>query len=143
MRMKETFRTFPSWSTRDVATGKLEYSNYIHPLADYSFAQYMKSKQIIGWEYRRGDNWQKWLWEESLFDSLCRHMEIIKLLQKGYYVYEIKQDWVVDLIVSDKPQENKWYDFFEEKEMVNELNAVRFNMQWLLLYKLWLYENVQ
>lgn len=138
--MVDSFRTFPSWSTRDTATGKLEYSNYIHPLADYSFAQYMKSKQTIWWEYRRWDNRIKWLWEESLFDSLCRHIEIVKLLQKWYYVYEIKQDWIVDLIVSEKQQENKWYDLFEEKDLVNELNAVRFNSEALKLYKMWLYK---
>lgn len=136
----QTHRVFDTWATRDISTGKLEYANYIHPLADYSFSQYMKSKQIIWWEYRRWDNRQKWLWIESLFDSLCRHMEIVKLIIKWYFVYEVKKDWVIDLIVSSKKQYLDWYDNVEEKNLVDELNAIRFNSEWLKLYWLWIYD---
>lgn len=129
-------RVSSTWATRDTDVGKLEYSRYIHPLADYSFATYMKGKQIIGGEYRRGDNRQKWLWQESLFDSLCRHMEIVKLLYKWYRVFETKKDGVVQL----HHEEPQWsFDFIEEKTMESELNAIRFNEEWLKLYYMWLY----
>jgi hypothetical protein len=42
-----THREFDTGATRDTDNGKLEYSRYINPLADYSFAEYMKSKQVI------------------------------------------------------------------------------------------------
>lgn len=136
--MNEQLRTFDTGATRDIATGKLEYSNYIHPLCDYSFSNYMKWKQIIWWEYRRGDNWQKGIPDESLFDSLVRHMEIVKLLRKWYTVLETKKDWIIDLLVLSEWQSfNKdSYDFTEEKHLITELNAVRFNSEALKLYYL-------
>lgn len=125
-------RTFSTGSTRDTANGKLEYTNYIHPLNDYSFAQYMKWKQIINWVYRRWDNRQFWIPAESLFDSLCRHIEIVKLLQKWLYVYEVR-DWeVVDLVVSEIEQPEIW----EQKDIITELNACRFNSEALKLQHL-------
>jgi len=130
-------RTFDSWSTRDSSTGKLEYSNYIHPIADYSFAEYMKSKQIIWWEYRRWDNWQKWIPYSSLFESMVRHMELLKLIYKWYIVREYKVWDVVELFVSndedDIDKKSVWlyendieYDW---KNIESELNAIRFNWE--------------
>lgn len=133
---KPTHRTFDTGATRDLATWKLEYSNYIHPLADFSFAEYMQSKQTIGGEYRRGDNRQKWIPPESLFDSLIRHIEIVKLLRKWLIVIETKKDWVVELVILHNPYHLKDpndYDFWEQKDMVQELNAIRFNSEALKL----------
>lgn len=131
----QTFRTFDSWASRDLATWKLEWQNYSHPLNDYSFANYMKSKQIIGGEYRRWDNRQKWLWRNSLFESLVRHIEVLKLLYKWFRVFETKTDGVIDLIVLQKWQifDEDSFDFCEEKIIENELNAIRFNGEWLKL----------
>lgn len=128
-------RTFDTGATRDIDDWKLEYSRYIHPLADYSFAEYMKSKQIIWWEYRRWDNWQKWIPPESLFDSLIRHIEIVKLLYKGYNIIEVSKDWKIDLIVENKLTEINldMYDRFDIKNLEQELNAVRFNSEALKL----------
>lgn len=123
-------REFNSWATRDTATGKLEYANYIHPLNDFSFANYMRGKQIIDGEYRRGDNWQKGIPPESLFDSLCRHIEILKLLYKWHRVYETKTNWVVELVVDWDVPHTDWY---ESKTIENELNAIRFNSEALKL----------
>lgn len=130
---KPTHRTFDTGATRDSDTGKLEYSRYINPLADYSFAEYMKSKQIIGGEYRRGDNRQKWIPTESLFDSLVRHIEIVKLLRKWHNVIEAKFRWEVMLFIDKYPEEAYWYENIDEKSMVNELNAIRFNSEALKL----------
>jgi hypothetical protein len=125
---------------RDIRTWKLEVSNYVHPLSDYSYFQYMKSKQTINWEFRRWDNRQWGLWEDSLFESLCRHIETIKLLKKWYHVYEVKKDWVCDILVYTQEKDIIGYDFVEKKNMIDELNACRFNSEWLKLYKLWHYD---
>ena len=132
---KPTHRTFDSGATRDLDSWKLEYSRYINPLADYSFAEYMKSKQIIWWEYRRWDNWQKWIPPESLFDSLVRHVEIVKLLYKWYNVIETKQDWHIEVHVlkQDEKMNLDWYDLFDIKYLEQELNAIRFNSEALKL----------
>ena len=127
-------RTFDTGATRDSDQWKLEYSRYIHPLADYSFARYMQSKQIIWGEYRRGDNWQKKIPEESLFDSLVRHIEILKLLKKWHRVDEIKnEDWTTDLLLD--LESNDWI-CWDRKTIEGELNAIRFNSEALKLYYL-------
>lgn len=140
--MEEKFRTFPSWSTRDTSNWKLEYANYIHPLADYDYAEYMKSKQIIGWQYRRWDNWQKWIPEESCFDSLVRHVEILKLLKHWFDVYELEKDWNIDWIVVktwESIKTEKWTNVYK-KDIKSELNAIRFNSEAMKLYYLdWWY----
>lgn len=132
---KEKLRKFDTWATRDISTGKLEYSNYIHPLCDYSFSAYMRSKQIIWDEYRRGDNWQKWIPAESLFDSLIRHTETLKLLRKWYMVIETRKDWVIDWIVTWKTFDFDISDVddYDIKDIETELNAIRFNSEALKL----------
>lgn len=57
--LKHTMREFTTWANRDNSEGKMEMDKYINPLNDYSFGQYMLSKQIIDWQYREWDNWQK------------------------------------------------------------------------------------
>lgn len=131
---KETVRKFEWGACRDGNAGKLEYGGYINPLCDYSFATYMQSKQIIWGEYRAWDNRQLWdgIPPESLYDSLVRHMEVLKLLVKGHRVWEWKDpDGVTHLDVSDHP-----LIFKEEKTIINELNAIRFNSEALKLYHL-------
>lgn len=125
----ESFRKFDTWASRDTATWKLEWSNYSHPLCDYSFANYMKSKQIIWWEYRRGDNRQKWIPSDVLFESLIRHTNELRLLYKWYRLFEIRKDWVIDMIVLPKNTvfNEDEFDFCEEKTMEMVLNAIRFN----------------
>ena len=130
--MTKTHRIFDTGATRDSNQGKLEYSNYIHPFADYSFAEYMKSKQLIGWEYRRWDNRQKGIPPESLLESLVRHIEILKLLTKGYTVVETQGTAWTKMYVY------KWDDkiVWDHKDMISELNAIRFNAEALKLYYL-------
>lgn len=125
-----TFRTMPSGASRDSDFWKLEVSNYSNPLCDYSFNCYMRSKQIIGGEYRKWNNRQKWLGRDSLFESMCRHVEILKLLYAGFRVFETKKDWVVDLVVLQKEHifDDTSFDFCEEKDIITECNAIRFNI---------------
>lgn len=122
-------RVMKSWSTRDTAKGKLEYSWYMHPLNDYNYAMYMRSKQIIWWEYRRWNNRQQWLWFANLFESFCRHAEAVKLLIYWHDVYEYKTDQWVELIVDPIEIDPTW----EKKELVSELNGCRFNSDWMKL----------
>ena len=133
-------RTFDTWANRDTADWKLEYCKYINPLCDYSFSVYMNSKQIIDWEKRDGDNRQKWIPSDSLFDSLTRHIEILKLLSNWYDVYEVKKDQVVRLIVRESSSKigiiEESFDFVEKKDIITELNAIRFNSEALKLYYL-------
>ena len=131
------YRQFSTGATRDTANGKLEYSRFINPLNDFSFASYMQSKQIIGWEYRRWDNRQKGIPEESLFDSLCRHIECLKLLKLWYDVYEISYQWSIRREVVKSGQSIVVLDDMEykvdKKDIVSELNAIRFNSEALKL----------
>lgn len=133
------FRQFSTGATRDTASGKLEYSRFINPLNDFSFASYMQSKQIIGWEYRRWDNRQKGIPEESLFDSLCRHIECLKLLKAwntvdeidqwwwivwrvwndGHYLWSVLKEWNNKIVFDEK--------IMKPKNIIDELNAIRFN----------------
>lgn len=119
---KEGFRKFTTWANRDTANGKLEYSNYINPLNDYSFAKYMCSKQIIGWEYRKGNNRQKGIPYDSLFESLCRHIEVLKLLYSWHSVIEVNGDWVISLLIDTVCE-------WDHKTIESELNAIRFNSE--------------
>jgi hypothetical protein len=130
--MKEVnwIRVSETWSTRDTAKGKLEYSWYIHPLIDYSYAMYMRSKQVIWWEYRRGNNRQLSLWFLNLFESFCRHVETVKLLVYWHDVYEYKtEEWDTELIVDPIEIDPTW----EKKDLISELNGCRFNWDWMKL----------
>lgn len=132
-------RTFDTGATRDNNNGKLEYSNFIHPLADYSFAEYMKSKQIIWGEYRRWDNWQKGIPEESLYESLIRHIETLKLLKKWYKVVELSYENNTNWIVTEGNIEWEKYTPWAKidvKDIETELNAIRFNSEAMKLYYL-------
>ena len=91
MTVDKSFRVMKTWASRDIDTGKLQYSKYINPINDYSFAKYMLSKQFIWWEWREWDNRQKWLWEDSLFESLCRYQEIFTLFIVFCDVLDSKQ----------------------------------------------------
>lgn len=138
--MPDTYREFDTWATRDKADGKLEYANFINPLCDYNFAEYMKTKQIIGWQYRRWDNRQKWIPHESLFDSLVRHTEILKLIYKWYDVYEclLNGEVVMWVFHSWTAYEvpSQWYASVIKKDIISELNAIRFNSEALKLHYL-------
>lgn len=117
-------RRFGTWATRDIASGKLEYEWYIHPLNDYSFAEYMKTKQVIWGEYRKWDNRTKWIPTSAIFPSLIRHVEVLKLLMKWVKVREYKDNWEVKWSVWECSIE-----WAEEKNIIQELNAIRFNTE--------------
>jgi len=88
----------------------------------------MLSKQYINWVYREWDNRQRWIPKESLFESLCRHVEELKLLIYWYRVYEERNGDSVSVVL-ENPQWN-----YIEKNIIETLNAIRFNSEALKLY---------
>lgn len=124
-------RRFETWATRDTSKWKLQTSKYSHPLCDYSFNTYMLSKQFINWEWREWDNWQKWIPPSSLYESLCRHIEELKLLTYWFEVFESRKDWIVTTSLT-KPE---WEDYVQ-KDVIETLNAIRFNTEALKLHYL-------
>jgi len=132
-------RTFESWASRDVAIGKMQVSKYSHPLNDYSFNAYMLSKQTIGGKFREWNNWQKWIPREALMESLCRHIEELKLLTHWYWVIEVKNKQGVTTLIKqdilmDELELNaiEWQEYYE-KTIEETLNAIRFNSEALKL----------
>ena len=127
------FRKFESWASRNSSKWKLESEAFSSAINNLSFDEYMKTKQIIWWEYRRWDNWQKWIPTEAIFPSLIRHIEVLKLLMDWCDVRECNEEWETELYVI------KWDTILSKrktlsedaikKEIVDELNAIRFNSE--------------
>lgn len=124
-------REFKTWASRCSNQGKYEFHRFVNPLNELSFAQYMKWHQIIDGEYRRGDNWQKGIPFDSLFESAFRHMQALWLMYYGYTVNEINRDgefdWVLGNLDPEKAKE-LWITY-HTKEFVEQLNAIRFNTE--------------
>ena len=122
-------RTFASGATRDIDNGKLDYEGFINPLCDHSFARYMHlhRKQSDG-KMRDADNWQKGFGPDVAIKSLVRHMEDLKLLNRGYYVYEYRNGDYVERIVSKEPM-RKPMEFYTEITKEDACNAIRFNVE--------------
>lgn len=127
-------REFKSGANRDVATWKMQVSKYSNPLNDFSYNQYMLSKQQINWVFREWDNRQKWIPEDVLFESLCRHIEELKLLLHWYDISEIRKDGAVNTVVWEYTPKD-WEEVIK-KTIVETLNAIRFNSEWLKLHHL-------
>lgn len=128
-------RTFKTWATRNGNKGKLEFHNYVNPINEFNYAQYMKWHQIINGEYRKWNNWQKGIPFDSLFESAFRHMQALWILYHGYQVHEIEKDWEYDWVVSSETPkdfytnlENRWYKV-HKKDFIEQLNAIRFNTE--------------
>lgn len=127
--VKSEIRTFESGATRDTAKGKLEYFGFMHPLADYSFAKYMDSHRLQpDGSLRDSNNWWKGFNKETVIQSLCRHVEDLKLLVAGFKVFEERKSTgeVVKHIITDTSREpipKHWKEITIEEAC----NAIRFN----------------
>jgi hypothetical protein len=129
VEMNKEIRVFSSGSTRDTSEGKFEYYGFIHPLNDYSFSEYMhKHRKQSDGNLRDSNNWWKGFGKDVPLQSLVRHLEDLKLLHTGYFVYEEKKDGECRRIVRSKKIKN-----LEEncKEITLEecCNAIRFNVE--------------
>ena len=124
-----TTRTFETGATRNGNKGKYEFDKYVNPINELSYAQYMKSHQVINWEYRPWDNRQKGIPFDSLFESAYRHMQTLCLLYQWYDVYEIEENGEFDWIVVDWGEPVEWGSNVHKKDFIEQLNAIRFNTE--------------
>ena len=78
-------RTFKGGATRDTDEGKLDIEAFISPIVTQRYCEYMHSnrKQSDG-SLRDGDNWQKGIPIPAYMKSLTRHIEDVKLANRGY-----------------------------------------------------------
>lgn len=124
---KKLTRICEGGSVRDTSEGKLEYYGFMNPLCDYSFAKYMNKHRVMAdGSLRDSDNWWKGFGKKVLIQSLTRHVEDLKLLHAGYYVYERREGNTAErLVYKDKLEpipKNTIEITIEEC-----LNAIRFN----------------
>lgn len=124
-------RTFETGATRDISKGKIHYYGFQHPLCDYSFGKYMLShqKQADG-NMREANNWWSG-WDRKIsLDSMSRHLEDLKLIHAGFYVYKVRitdletGETSEDTVVSIEPKTEEYYVLVTEEEACN---AIRFN----------------
>ncbi|MGD2071971.1 MAG: hypothetical protein PVG65_00570 [Candidatus Thorarchaeota archaeon] len=126
-------RKFKTGATRDTSSGKLEYFGFMHPLCDYSYANYMNShRKMVDGSLRDSNNWWGGFPKMIPLQSLCRHIEDLKLINAGYFVYEYRTDKVAERKVFTKKLKKlpKNYKEITEEECCN---AIRFNSQAYLL----------
>ena len=124
---KNITRICDGGSVRDTSNGKLEDFGFMHPLCDYSFAKYMDKHRVMAdGSLRDSDNWWKGFGKKVLIQSLTRHVEDLKLLHAGYYVYESREGSKAERLVY-KDKLDKLPDNVKEITIEECLNAIRFN----------------
>ena len=91
--MKEsTTRVCESGAIRDTGDGKLEVLGFNHPFLDFKFNEYMhRHRKMADGSLRDSDNWWGGFGKKVTIQSLCRHVEDLKLLHSGYFVYEFRE----------------------------------------------------
>ena len=131
--MTKKIRQFKSGATRDTSSGKFEYFGFMHPLCDYSFASYMNvHRKMADGSLRESNNWWGGFPKEVVLQSLCRHLEDLKLINAGYFVYEYRTQNIAERKVFSKrlkPCPKEYKEIIEEECC----NAIRFNSQGYLL----------
>ena len=126
-------RKFNTGATRDTSSGKLEYFGFMHPLCDYSYANYMNQhRKMTDGSLRDSNNWWGGFPKIIVLQSMCRHIEDLKLINAGYFVYEHRTSEVAERKVFTKKLETLPENY---KEITEEecCNAIRFNSQAYLL----------
>ena len=83
-------RVFSSGAVRNNNNKKLDYSGFLDPAVENSFAQYMhKHRKMEDGTYRNSSDWKKGIPNQVLMESLYRHMMDVHLLHEGYdVIYE-------------------------------------------------------
>ena len=133
-------RTAKTGANRNPSDGKFQYSKFVNPLNEYSFAKYMHGKRLLpDGSLRNGDNWQKGLDKEWLMDSLTRHIKELELLDLGFILVQYKDDEGEHTLVHTTTEEHldwTYYAGFKDFTIINKedvLNAIRFNSEALKL----------
>lgn len=130
-------RQFDNGSNRNGTNGKLHPYGFTNPLCDHSFFKYMDSHRLLeDGTLRDPDNWQKG-WDRAIsLDSLARHVEDLKNIHRGYFVYKEKIKGGEVTHVLTKPIKYTPWHLITEEECCN---AIRFNAE---AYKLEVIKNV-
>lgn len=120
-------RTLKSGAVRDTDNGKFEYLGFMHPLNDYSFAKYMhEHRKMTDGSMRDSNNWWAGFGLDVCIQSLVRHIEDLKLLHAGYFVYEKREGDKAERIICKTE-----LDILPENYKVITIeeccNAIRFN----------------
>jgi len=101
-------RQFKTGANRNSDEGKHDIEGFNNPLVDESFHAYMhKHRALEDGTMRDGDNWQKGLPSKELLKSMLRHVFDIRLQMRGYET---------------------------EEDLLDSLNAVKFNVNGLILH---------
>ena len=127
-------RKFESGASRNSNSGKFEYYKFINPINEFSFAKYMHSKRYLdNGELRDSDDWQKGIPQDSLLDSLTRHIKELELLHMGYIVAHYKDKGGEHTLVFKSEEELKEATLPKEPisilKVEDVLNAIRFNSE--------------
>lgn len=125
--MEKELRTFDTGANRDISLGKLQTSKYSNALCNFSFDRYMLSKQFINGEWREGDNRQFWIPPDSLFESLCRHIEELKLMYAWYKLVEVRDDKGSTMQFAHEPITDGAKVI--PQDIITTFNAIRFNSE--------------
>lgn len=124
---KTKIRKLESGAVRDTDDGKFEYFGFMHPLNDYSFAKYMhEHRKMADGSLRDSDNWWAGFGLKVCIQSLARHMEDLKMIHAGFFVYEKREGNKAERLV----YKNKLKVIPKNvKEITIEecCNAIRFN----------------
>lgn len=120
-------RKFKSGATRDTSNGKFDYLGFMHPLCDFSFAKYMhKHRFQADGSIRDANNWWGGFGKDVVIQSLVRHIEDLKLLHSGFFVYEVRDgDKCERVVLKEKLKELP--SNYTKIEPIDCCNAIRFN----------------
>lgn len=126
-------RKFNSGAVRDTSDGKLEYFGFQHPLVEFCFAEYMnKHRKMADGSLRSSNNWWKGFGTDVIIQSLTRHIEDLKLLHAGFYVYEKRENNKAERVVLTK-KIKKLPKNYTEITFEECLCAIKFNSSAYLL----------
>lgn len=122
-------RKFKSGATRDTSNGKFDYLGFMHPLCDFSFANYMHKHRLqTDGSLRDANNWWGGFGKDIVIQSLVRHIEDLKLLHSGFFVYEVREGNNARRVVVKNKLKNLPKNFIEI-QLEDCCNAIRFNSE--------------
>lgn len=120
-------RKLESGALRDTDNGKFDFFGFMHPLNDYSFAKYMhKHRFMADGSIRDANNWWAGFGLDICIQSLARHMEDLKLIHAGYFVYEKREGDRAERVVL-KAKLKTLPKNYTEITIEECTNAIRFN----------------
>lgn len=122
-------RELESGALRDTDNGKFDYFGFMHPLNDHSFAKYMHEHRFMAdGSMRDANNWWAGFGLDVCMQSLTRHIEDLKLIYAGYFVYEKRDgDKAERIVLTEKLK--KLPENYIEITVEECCNAIRFNSE--------------